>query len=449
MTKKRKFVKNTYGVSVMYDAVLFIVMVSISGAVLLPALQSNIAIESSMETHREHVADEALNMFLVSRVDKFSYKVGGDILDDIAGDIGIDNSSEGLYGTITNWLLAREQLHKTHANLIAENLGCQFRLPLSILGTNRFNFFTGDYDRHLKNETTRFFNTYLGDKYNFNLTAWWHPIKGVDFGGELYVGPTPPDVDCHVARGFIMMPYSPVLDIGDIHIEFTRHWIYNTLFGDILGKIPLFENVSEILSGFVNGTHPFGNYSNASIAIKENVSALIDGFLIDGIKNASNATVFPGIVNATLSYGFDKMKTAISNFTNNAVNNFMGEALGSVDNVFAGLSTGISNPIAEGIVEKVNETIQSMLQTTLGSVFEAFDALEVCIKENVTMIVHGFIYPYIEMFVDFVFDFIEKYFEEPITDIIQNVKEQLSIFLFERISINKAEIVLTIWKVRG
>jgi len=49
MTKKRKFVKNTYGVSVMYDAVLFIVMVSISGAVLLPALQSNIAIESSMQ----------------------------------------------------------------------------------------------------------------------------------------------------------------------------------------------------------------------------------------------------------------------------------------------------------------------------------------------------------------------------------------------------------------
>jgi len=237
-------------------------------------------------------------MFLVSRVDKFSYKVGGDILDDIAGDIGIDNSSEGLYGTITSWLLAREQLHKTHANLIAENLGCQFRLPLSILGTNRFNFFTGDFDRHLKNETTRFFNTYLGDKYNFNLTAWWHPIKGVDFGGELYVGPTPPDV----ARGFIMMPYSPVLDIGNIHIEFTRHWIYNTLFSDILGKIPLFENISGILSDFVNGTHPFGNYilsdfvngthpfgnySNASIAIKENVSALIDGFLIEQCNSIS------------------------------------------------------------------------------------------------------------------------------------------------------------------
>ena len=423
--------------------------VTISGAVLLPALQSDIAIESSIETHREHVVDEALNMFLVSRVDKFSYKVGGDILDDIAGDIGIDNSSDGLYSTITNWLLAREQLHKTHANLIAENLGCQFRFPLSIMGTNRFNFFTGDFDRHLKNETTNFFNTYLGDKYNFNLTAWWHPIKGVDFGGELCIGPTSPNVDCHVAQGFIMMPYSPVFDMGDIHIEFTRHWIDNVLFGGTLGTISIFENISAILTDFFNGTHPFGNYFNASTAIKENVSSLIDGFLIDGIKNESNATVFPGIVNATLSYGFDKMKTSINNFTNNAVNNFMGDSLGSADSVFAGLSMDISNPIAKGMTERINETIQSMFQTTLGSLFEAFDALEVCIKENVTAIIHSFIYQYIEMFVDFVFDFIEKNFEEPITDIIQDVKEQLSIFLCEHISINKAEVVLTIWEVRG
>jgi len=102
MMKHRKFVRNIYAISVMYDAVLFIVMVSISGAVLLPALQSNIAIETSVKTHREHVADEALNAFLVSRVDTFSYKVAGDIIDDAAGRIGIDNSSEGLYDSITN-----------------------------------------------------------------------------------------------------------------------------------------------------------------------------------------------------------------------------------------------------------------------------------------------------------------------------------------------------------
>ena len=80
MMKRMPFLKNRYAVSAMYDAVLFIVMVSLSGVVLLPALHSDIAIESSVETHQEAVVDEALNTFLVSRVDKFSYKVGGDIL---------------------------------------------------------------------------------------------------------------------------------------------------------------------------------------------------------------------------------------------------------------------------------------------------------------------------------------------------------------------------------
>lgn len=448
MMKQRKLLRNIYGVSVMYDAVLFIVMVSISGAVLLPALQSNIAIESSLETHREHIADEALNTYLVSRVDRFSYKIFGDIIDDIAGSIGIDNSSEGLYGSITNWLLAREQLHKTHAALLAENLGCQFRLPLSLLGTNRFNIFTGDYDRQLKNETIQFFTDYLGDKYNFNLSACWHPIKGVNFGGDLSIGPTPPDQDCHVARSIIMMPYSPTLDIGDVHIEFTRYWLNNTLFGDIFGKVPIFENFSGILCDFINETSPFDSFDNASDAIKENISDLVDGFLIDGIQNETNATIFPGIVNATISYGFKKMKNAISNFTENTVNDFMGEALGSVDKIFAGLNTSVINPIAKGITEKINETIQNMLQTTLGSVFEAFDALEGRIKENASVLIHGFIDPYIEMFVDSVFDLIEKYIVEPVSTIIQNVKEQLSLWLSERISINKAEVVLTIWAVR-
>jgi len=50
--KRRKFLKNTRGVSSIYDAVLFIVMVSLSGVVLLPAIQSDIAIDASIEKHR-------------------------------------------------------------------------------------------------------------------------------------------------------------------------------------------------------------------------------------------------------------------------------------------------------------------------------------------------------------------------------------------------------------
>ena len=87
MMRQRKFVSNIYGVSVMYDAVLFIVMVSISGAVLLPALQNNIAIESSLDTHREEIVDETLLMLMTARVDTFEYVFAGSQIENILGDL--------------------------------------------------------------------------------------------------------------------------------------------------------------------------------------------------------------------------------------------------------------------------------------------------------------------------------------------------------------------------
>ena len=110
-----------------------------------------------MDKHREELVDETLHTFLVTRADYFEYRFCGNLIDDVAGRIGIDNTSDGLYGSLTHWLLAHEQRHKTYATLLAENLGCQFRLPFSFFGTNQLNIFTGDFDRQLRNETETIF----------------------------------------------------------------------------------------------------------------------------------------------------------------------------------------------------------------------------------------------------------------------------------------------------
>jgi hypothetical protein len=118
----------------MYDAVFFLVCISLSGVILLPALSSPFALHTSVEKHREKVAEDVLHTYLVSRVDTFSYTLGGDLIDTVASGLGINTSSEGLYQAIRNWILAHEQLHKTHAQLIAEDLSCQFQLPLTVCG---------------------------------------------------------------------------------------------------------------------------------------------------------------------------------------------------------------------------------------------------------------------------------------------------------------------------
>ena len=439
--ESRRLTKNKSAVSSMYDAVLFIVMVSLSGVVLLPALQSNVPVETSVEEHRENVADEALNAFLVTRVDKFSYDVCGDVIDDVARSLGVNTSSDGLYSSITEWLLGREQLHKTYANLLCENLGCQFRIPFSVFGSKRVNIFTGDFDRQLEGEVNSFFTSYLGDKYNFNFSARWHPIVGVDFGGELFIGDKPPTVDSHVARSCIVMPYSPVLDIGGFEIVLTQHWLETVLFDSVLGFIPEFENITSVIKNYSSYT-----LENVTNSLEENVTSLVYGFLIDGIENKDNETVFPGILNASISYGFGSVKLAIDEAVENLSKDLMGEAFGFLDNLFSNFS-GFLNPLATAIVDNLTTSIQDLLGAPVGSLNEALDKLETMVKEKAGSIVAGFLDDYVQCFIESLSQLIEQGLSD-FDALMKEVKSYISKWLFERISLNKAVVTLTVWAVR-
>jgi hypothetical protein len=433
LLKKRFFNENKVAVSIMHDVVFFIVMVSLSGAILTPALQSRVAIETSIDKHRENVADEVLNTFLVSRVDKLSYTVGGDIIDDIAGSIGIDNSSDGLYRSILNWLLAREQLHKTFSNLISENLGCQIRLPFSTFGDNRFNIFTADYDQQLKKNIKAFLDSYIGDKYDYNFTAVWHPIKGVKLGGEINIGPSAPSKDCYVSKSNIIMPYKPTITINGTKINFTRYWFEE----EVLKKISIVDNITMVIHDYNAGFHPYENRSNASIAIKENITVLLYGFLVDGIYK-DEEQLFPGVASATIEYSLSNLRDAFDSFSESTMDMIIGEAFGFVDNFFVSVS-GVKNTVADALTDKINDTIKDIIGDGFGSLLEGFDYLDIYIKSEVKKMLDFIVLEYVESFIDFIFE------ERDAVDIYNFV----ACWLFDRISLNKAEVRLTIWGVRG
>ncbi len=433
LLKRRVFLKNINAVSIMYDAVFFIVLVSLSGVVLLPALQSDVAIEGSIDKHREHVADEALNTLLVSRADVLSYKVGGDLIDDAAGIIGIDNSSNGLYNSILSWLLAREQLHKTYSNLISENLGCQIRLPFSFFGTNRFNIFTGDYDRQLKKEIESFLDYYLGDKYNYNFTAIWHPIKGISLGGSINIGPTAPDVNCYVSKCNIMMPYKPTVTVNGTRINFTRYWFEE----EVLKKIPVVYNITNVVQDYNNGVHPYDTHSNATTSVNENLTSLVYGFLVDGIYD-DKKELFPGIASAALDYGISNLKSALETFSEDLLNALMGESLINVDGFFGSISD-VKNPIANAISDEINKTIQDITKDSFGSLSEGFIQLEDYIINEIKNSLDPVILPYIKSFIGFIFE------EKDAVDLYDFVLT----WLFDQISLNKAEVRLMVWEARG
>lgn len=440
---RRSFFDDTMGISVMYDAVFFLVMVSLAGALLLPVASVHGPLKSIVDKHREDVVDDALHMFLVSRSEVFSYRFCGTLVDSLAHQIGINITDHGLYNAVTDWLLAHEQRHKTYATLLAENLGCQFLVPFSVFGMNRLNIFTEEYDSQLQNDTMHFFSTYLGDKYRFNLTAWWHPIKAVSFGGEFSVGSFPPLKDCYVAESFCMMPYSPVICVGNQTFILTKQWVKQNVFGILNGSalscIPVVTNITTIFEQYSNSEFPFDTKKNASRALHENLSDLVGGFLIYGIVNETNASVFPGIVTLAMNYGFQKVKQSIGQGVESVLDDVFGGAVRSIDGLFDGLNTSVTDPLSSAILMQLNTSLHGLLNESFSSLDATLDACEIWLKELLATLLQPSLDALLSMVVEDLLDAVDS---------ILDAVDLLIDWLFDQFCLNRAEVRLIIWTVR-
>ena len=319
--------RNQLAVSLLYDTLLFAAMVSLSAVLLIPAIVSPLSRDASLEKHRELQVDDVLHTLLVSRPDSFSYTFCGPLLDTAAGRLGVDTTSPGLYTAVRQWILGNEPRHESYAALLAEDLVSQLRIPSSADGSLRLNILTADFDGALRDALRQFFTPLFQGKYAYNVSAQWHPIKGLRFGGELYIGPPPPTLTSHVASQQISVPLTPAIRIGNTTIIFSHHALarYFTSL-NLTGNcsIPEVAKIRMILNAYLHQTPPYSVRPLAETAVTENLSLLLDGFLINGIRDASNATVFPGIANATLSTLLARLSNTAQQ-TNTTLNESVGD----------------------------------------------------------------------------------------------------------------------------
>ena len=191
-------IKNKMGFSVMQDAIVFCIMVSISAAILLPALIGGVMKEARVEKEMEERVDEDLLSFLVTRKEEFSYQVGEVILSSLGEQI----TSSFIYDSIDPLISTNHLVHQSFANLIADYLACQ----LSIFGYT-INPIATAYKEALREEVKKFFDERFGEKIMYNLTAEWQPIYLAPMGSKLYVGCYPPE-EKFTSEATIIMPFS-------------------------------------------------------------------------------------------------------------------------------------------------------------------------------------------------------------------------------------------------
>jgi len=378
-------------------------MVSLSSIVLLPALQSDIAIQNSVEKHREEIADETLLMLMTSRADDFGYTLAGEQIEALTG-IRVEYSGSGnnIIENLVKTFLGREQKHKTYSDLCVENLVCQ----LKVFG-NRINIFTSDFDESLQEELKEVIGEFLGDKYRFNLVTKWKPIIGIDFGGSMEIGLSPPDTT-HVAKTYAALP--------------------NTYFSK------WFDSIDDFISETINDVMSFS--SNQDI-LKEEIKNLtrdiIGNIVLYGFGDQS------GIIGSTIDYVIGPIE--------NGIENILGNSSDMLIDPLKEINSGIVDGLMSELFKAVGSSIDVDVNDTDGDgdidCKDAIDCVKLYVISEVEKLIPIVFDEYLDGFADFIVETID------FSTQIDILKSNITDFIKEHINPLRAEIVITIWEVRG
>jgi hypothetical protein len=126
-------------------------------------------------------------------------------------------------------------------------------------------------------------------------------------------------------------------------------------------------------------------------------------------------------------------------FLDKKLNESFGVSIRSIDRLFSGLNITVSNPLSQAILLQMNQSLGGMFNGSFDSLDDAIDACEVAIKDRIIQLLHGHIDTVMQIFVNTFFDVI---------DTIMDFSDMLIDMLFDCISLNRAEVKLTIWAVR-
>ncbi len=416
---------NKKGISAMHDAILFIMLVSISGVILLPAFVNNSITQSEIEREGSETADESLIVLLSLTPKEFNYHLAK-IIEDVMRKIGIDAQSD-LGKGLFNWLLGIKQYHKSYGELIAEDLSSQFLLSFDT--DYRLNILTQDFDEKLRENISKELDEILEGKYEFNFTAKWNPIIGLPFGGKICAGATPPQT-AYVSKTFVTLPFSPVIYIDGKEIHLNKNWIKEKIEGaGIIGKI--YRLMDEIPS-------TNSEWEKLEEHLKENLTDLIYGFLFTGIK-ISDGSIFPGIFNISMHLIFEKIIKYVEE--SNVFNSFAS----SLNNMFEG-GKDIIEYLINLTINHIYEVLGEKAEAAGNTIEEKIDGLiDVLISHILSSLENSefgnALNEYISSFADFIVNEMKKGAEA-----IKEAKNMIDDWLFNRISISRAEISLAIWE---
>ncbi len=386
-----KIFNNTNGFSTTLDLLLFLVMISVAAVILLPTITGNNQIKTAIESKNQKISSETLLTLLNGRADGFDYAVAGDQMDAMAGPL----NGSSVYLTAKKMIAGKESNHRTFADLAAENAVSQWVIYHN--GKRiQFNFLLTNYTDSLDSTLESYLGSQIGDRYDYNFTVVWRPFVGVPIGGDVRIGDTLPK-NTYAESTYITTPY---------HLNFTR------------------KKVEGIIDESFKTS--FGNISDIFAELKKNGTnrTLIEEEIIVGIWGSINETI----------------DEAVAEMVASTIEPMLDEAKGKLIEQVARSLPAANDSLTKEINDRINKTLESegaeikdSLTASLTSYMQEIAKQEV--RELAGDEIKSFVTHLVDMYVSNAIE-------------IEEVKDRILTEVFSRISINRAQVTLSIWERR-
>jgi hypothetical protein len=210
--KDKMFIHNEDAFSSNIDSMIFLMLISISAIILMPAVMAEYQYRSAGYVSLQDTDTLLLSSILNSRSDevRYTYRPG-----EIVG-LNLSLPPGSMLRDAEETLYERQQKHRTFADLVAEDL--VLGMAVSENGSKTYLNPMAKMHRPMTEDAIgNYLDTRIGGRYHYRFEAHWYPISGYNTGSDIEIGrPAPTDAFRQKAR--ISLP--PVSSSS--HDEFTE-----------------------------------------------------------------------------------------------------------------------------------------------------------------------------------------------------------------------------------
>ena len=385
-----QMIKDTRGFSSSFDVLLFLMLVSVSAVLVLPAMVDNIQLLALHDTNAAGHNSQVIKSLQNGRVDDFSHSVAGSQMDYLVNEtFGPDAVDSGFYQTGKKLVAGREIEHKIFADLASESVASQFTIYHADRSV-RLNLLTDEYRENVDAQMRDYLDMQIGDRYNYNVSIVWRPFRDVPIGGETHMGPAVPDT-AYVESSWIAMPYDT---------EFTRYYV----------EVLIADDLKDI--GFALG--------NASKVPREETEEQI----VERINDAINKTVDEAvgtIVKMTIEKTIEKAQTAVNQ---------------QVESVVPGSNSGISDIIMDEVLAELKNDPAFIEDASLELSEQITGYMQEVAREEVHAVIAGEVDALASGITDKIVSNVAT---------VEEAKDEVLDYVFSRIDISRARMTLALW----